>query len=136
MIVEKERQLLETLNKQYEWIWKTHNCPMVSMEKPQLEGMCLNAPDRIELGGFQVDFDCLEVNGQAKLIADLLNTEEEMPIRLYNKKDMTEIKTLFANDAIIKWLDERGGPYTKVVISQNGLYISEAVLGIPFKPMD
>jgi len=72
MLTKNEYLLLKLLKDRYKWVWKTHNCAMVSMEEPEKEGSCYNAPDRIELGGFKVKFDSLESNTKPVRISQLM----------------------------------------------------------------
>ena len=137
MLTEKERKLLEVLSERYTWIFKTINCVMVSTEKPFFEGGRYNGTDRIELGGFDVKFDCLEANQQGIKIKELLvKNNHKNNSNLFNKTDMENAKKIFGNKEIKDWFYGKGGPYTKVVISQNGFYVNEVLMGIPFEIRD
>jgi hypothetical protein len=101
-LTRKERQLLLLLEDSYKWIYKGVNCTMVSRTKPYKQGDLYVVEERIELGGFDVDFYDIEYNKPMK-ISSLFSDNNKEDGKTYTGEEVREMSEKL-DDALIQIL--------------------------------
>jgi hypothetical protein len=101
-LTKNEIRLLSILEDSYEWIYKGVNCTMVSRTEPYKQGDLYVVEERIELGGFDVDFYDIEYNKPMK-ISSLLSDSNKEDGKTYTGEEVREMSEKL-DDALIQIL--------------------------------